>query len=951
MSEIQYIGEHLLPGQIGRVLIILSFVASLLAGVAYTFATNRRESEEFEGWRRMGRSAFIVHGLSTLGVIALMFYVMWNQYFEYQYAQAHVSEDLPYKYILSAFWEGQEGSFLLWMFWHIFLGFILMARAKSWESPVMTCMSFIQMGIGSMILGLYIFDIKIGSNPLLLLRDVTNAPIFANAEYVKLIKGTGLNPLLQNYWMTIHPPTLFLGFGALTIPFCYSIAALWTRRFKEGLNVVLPWALFAGAIMGTGILMGGAWAYEALSFGGYWAWDPVENTSLVPWILIVAGIHTNVVAKSTGYSMKSTFIFYILAFIMIVYSTLLTRSGWLGDTSVHAFTEMGLEWQLVIFNVVPLLVGIYFYATRASSIPAPEKEENISSREFWMFIGSLVLLFSALLISFTSSIPIYQKIASAFGTELNITSPLDPVAHYNKYQLWIGVFVSVLSGVASFLRYKEFNWSKFSTKFFKHVGISFVISLGLTFLLKQWIAANAWQYMVLMFAGLFAIVSNLDYLITFTKGNLKTVGSSLSHMGFGIMIIGILASGLNKEFISQNRFAFEGMLDEERLKKNVILFKGDPLFMNGYEVTYVKDSLWGVNREFEVEYKLMDEKGAVREKFSVFPNILYDKSFTKIAASNPSTKHYALKDIFSHVAALPPSEMDPELAKEMEDSLKYLSYELIPGQWLPIADTLPIIQNDTFKIKRYELLLESVDKTAKNKDYKSQKGDISLGLKLKVKDIEANVIHDVKPIIVLRGNMLYTFPQTVNDLFWKFKIPDTIFEQVLKGEEGMNYEPFQFKEGDKINYKNYTITFTGFKKDPKHPDYNPLPEDIAVAAVMKINDGKKDFFANPIYLVRGNMPSNLKDEIEQLGLHFRFSSIDPYTQSVSMSIAQENPTTESSYTVQMAKHVPPTDYIVLEAILFPGINFFWLGTIMALLGLALSMIRRMRELKERRQNV
>ena len=320
MEEIQYIGEHLLPGKIGHFALVASFVASLLAAVAYYFATEKRAEESYISWRNIGRASYLAHGLGIFIVIGTMFYLMINQYYEYQYVQAHVSEDLPFKYIFSAFWEGQEGSFLLWMFWHIILGVVLIGTAKKWEAPVMSVLASIQLFIGSMILGLYLgvgdFVTKIGSNPLLLLRDTLDAPIFANADYVSLLKGTGLNPLLQNYWMTIHPPTLFLGFASTAIPFCFAIAGLWTKEHKAWLKPALSWALFSAAILGTGILMGGAWAYEALSFGGYWAWDPVENMSLVPWIILLAGVHTNLISKSTGHSVRATYIFYLLTFYL-----------------------------------------------------------------------------------------------------------------------------------------------------------------------------------------------------------------------------------------------------------------------------------------------------------------------------------------------------------------------------------------------------------------------------------------------------------------------------------------------------------------------------------------------------------------------------------------------------------------------------------------------------------
>ena len=293
VEQIQYEGEHLLPGKIGHFAILLSFTAALLSSLSYFFATQRRDQiVEANSWKKIGRLSFITHGIATFSVIGIIFYIMSMKYYEYQYVWAHVSEDLPYKYIFSAFWEGQEGSFLLWMFWHVILGFVLMKTAKKWESPVLSVIAFVQLIITSMILGI-VFDFgpessfKLGSNPLLLLRDTMEAPIFNNAAYLTLIKGTGLNPLLQNYWMTIHPPTLFLGFASTVVPFAYAVAGLWTKEHKQWLKPVLSWSLFSGAILGTGILMGGAWAYEALSFGGYWAWDPVENMSLVPWICLL----------------------------------------------------------------------------------------------------------------------------------------------------------------------------------------------------------------------------------------------------------------------------------------------------------------------------------------------------------------------------------------------------------------------------------------------------------------------------------------------------------------------------------------------------------------------------------------------------------------------------------------------------------------------------------------
>src|SRR5690606_4896625 len=156
-----------------------------------------------------------------------------QHYFEYQYAWQHSSLELPLKYLASCFWEGQEGSFLLWMFWHVVIGFILLKYTKEWEPTVMAVLALVQIALSSMLLGLDFFGTKLGSSPFNLLRDTTAGPIFSNPDYLSFIKdGNGLNPLLQNYWMVIHPPTLFFGFASTVVPFAFAVAGIWRGDYK-----------------------------------------------------------------------------------------------------------------------------------------------------------------------------------------------------------------------------------------------------------------------------------------------------------------------------------------------------------------------------------------------------------------------------------------------------------------------------------------------------------------------------------------------------------------------------------------------------------------------------------------------------------------------------------------------------------------------------------------------
>ncbi len=384
-----YTGEHLLPGQIGHFFIVLSLVASIVATFSYFKSTRSEKDIDAGYWKKLARYAFLTEAISVVAIFVSLFYIIQNHLFEYKYAWQHSSLALEPKYMLACFWEGQEGSFLLWSVWHCVLGLILIKTSKKWEAPVMTVVSFAQVCLATMIAGIYIFNWKMGSNPFILLRDsgvLDNAPALhlnfdvsqpLRPDYMSSIKdGNDLNPLLQNYWMVIHPPVLFLGFASTIVPFAFAIAGLWIKKFGEWTKVALPWALFSAAVLGVGIMMGAAWAYESLTFGGYWAWDPVENASLVPWLILIAGIHTLLIYKHSGHSLRATHLFLILSFGFILYSTFLTRSGILGEASVHAFTDLGMNWQLLTFLFIfrTSRIDLFFLAGIAKFLPLKKKK-------------------------------------------------------------------------------------------------------------------------------------------------------------------------------------------------------------------------------------------------------------------------------------------------------------------------------------------------------------------------------------------------------------------------------------------------------------------------------------------------------------------------------------------------------------------------------------------------
>lgn len=684
-----YIGEHLLPGSLGHLFIILSLVASLVATFAYfkavqskqlnaSSSTNENFLSEFtqpnnNSWKNLARGAFFVEVLSVFAIFGILFYIIYNHLFEYKYAWQHSSRTLEVKYLLSCFWEGQEGSFLLWSIWHCVLGLILIRKARNWEAPVMTVVSFAQVCLATMIAGMYFFNWKMGSNPFVLLRNEMDAPVFSQPNYLSLIRdGNDLNPLLQNYWMVIHPPVLFLGFASTIVPFAFAIAGLWTKKFGDWTKPALPWALFSAAVLGTGIMMGGRWAYESLNFGGYWAWDPVENASLVPWLTLIGGIHTLLIYKHTGHSLRATHFLFLITFNLVLYSTFLTRSGVLGDTSVHAFTDLGMNFQLLAFLFVFLIPSFVFYAIRYKSIPHIVKEEQTSSREFWMFIGSLIFFLSALFISIATSLPVINKI---FGS--NFTMGEDAVFSYNRVIIFVAIIIGILTAVIQYLKYKQTDPKFFRKKILVPTIIALIISTvvlafgninyvehGLGFLGAIWFA---------MVCSIYAIIANTAYVWIGMRGKLKLSGGSISHLGFGLMLLGILISSSKKEVMSWNTSGIFVQLGEKNKitgepGENLTLVKGLPTTMGNYNVTYESDSMHPKKPLWY--YKIHFKNKTGNEQFTLMPNAFVNYKGNQGLMANPAARHYWDHDIFTYITSLPDPEKNKDTASFKPQNLK-----------------------------------------------------------------------------------------------------------------------------------------------------------------------------------------------------------------------------------------------------------------------------------------
>ncbi|MCZ6900683.1 MAG: cytochrome c biogenesis protein CcsA [Bacteroidetes bacterium] len=697
-----------LIGDIGHFLVIVSFITSLMA--TYTFFKGSAADEiSRRQWMSYARYVFGIHFIAVIGVIISLFIIIYNHNFEYHYAYSHSSRNLPVYYIISCFWEGQEGSFLLWIFWQALLGVIIIKTNRIWQGPVMTVFSFVQAFLTSMILGVVIpgLSLKIGSDPFILLRDASSAPIFQmNPEFIPE-DGTGLNPLLQNYWMVIHPPTLFLGFAATLVPFAYCIAGLWQKKYREWIRPALPWTLFAAMVLGVGILMGGYWAYETLSFGGYWNWDPVENAVYVPWLLLLASYHTMIAYGKSNTALKSSIILVITTFLVILYSTFLTRSGILGDSSVHSFTDLGLSGQLLLYLMVFLLMSLFLIVKTWNKIPTNEEEVSVYSREFWIFIGVTTLCLMGFQVLVPTSIPVFNSVIELFGGSSNMAPPADQIDFYSKFQIWFAILVALLSGTGQFFWWKKMNREALREAMIYPIIISLLISSGAILIFD----VSKLGYMFLMTAGIYTIVANGKIFLGIFKNNWNLTGGSIAHIGIGMILIGILFSSGYSKIISLNRTGvrlFENST-EEMDRENLLLWINEPRQMDQYILVYKGAQLETKNTSFYISKKDVfstpDPNKVVAERpifhnqlkyydtgdtIEIYPeNTYYEVEYRNTNGGNfflypraqinpqmggllasPDIKRFWGKDLYTHISAGPDPEQDPEWSENKEYVIK-----------------------------------------------------------------------------------------------------------------------------------------------------------------------------------------------------------------------------------------------------------------------------------------
>ncbi|MBR1645627.1 MAG: cytochrome c biogenesis protein CcsA, partial [Selenomonadaceae bacterium] len=280
----------------------------------------------------------ICAGLSASFVTAaslLLWHLIFADDFTVEYVASYSSTQLPTIYKVSAFWAGQQGSFLLWLLVHAATGLILTFRRT--QASALAIYFLLQAALTALVLA--------------------KSPFAENPAQV--VEGVGLNPLLQDFWMAIHPPIIFVGYALLAVPFALSLGNLLTEAAsRTWLEEARIWTLTAWSFLGAGIFVGGYWAYKVLGWGGYWGWDPVENSSLVPWLLSAVLLHLIDLARKKSAVLAPAHVAATFTYALVIYGTFLTRSGILGDFSVHSFASSTVGAAIAFVNALVLIGGL-----------------------------------------------------------------------------------------------------------------------------------------------------------------------------------------------------------------------------------------------------------------------------------------------------------------------------------------------------------------------------------------------------------------------------------------------------------------------------------------------------------------------------------------------------------------------------------------------------------------
>ena len=517
----------------GSVALNLAFGCSVLSIITLLIYNRTLDHRLFLTGQRLGLavSFFVFIATFTLS------YQLLISNFDIDYVARYTSFETPMIYKVSALWAGQSGSLLFWLFILSIFNTITIIQNQTRHHSLMPWVIIIMSATQAFFL--------------ILTNFITNPFEPTQAEFV-VVNGNGLNPLLQNITMAIHPPVLYLGYVGFTVPFAFAFSALvnkdtgvlWVRSIRR-------WTLVTWLFLSIGIILGGWWAYQELGWGGYWAWDPVENASFMPWLTATAFLHSIIIQEKKDMLRIWNMILIVLTFSLCIFGTFLTRSGVM--SSVHSFTESSLGPVFLSFVFIILLSSFGLMYTRIDDLRSPRKIESVTSREGGFLFNNLIFVVICFAVFWGTLFPVITEAIT--GDQISVGPPF-----FNQINIPIGLALLALTGIGPLLAWKGTSNRKLIQKFTLPTLLALLSAL-------LFIIAKMTGYVVISFS--LCVFVTVAILSEFVKGvrirtgkfnessivalykmiskNRSRYGGYIVHLGIVLMFIGFTGHAFDKE--------------------------------------------------------------------------------------------------------------------------------------------------------------------------------------------------------------------------------------------------------------------------------------------------------------------------------------------------------------------------------------------------------------------
>lgn len=526
----------------GNFCLLLSLCLSVFAFLAALLGAWQKQERCM---RSAERAVYAATAGVTLSLFSLLYLLLAND-FAISHVAGSSSRELPVFYKIAAIWGAHDGSMLLWVFFTaIFCAVVAYQNRLRYRDMMPYVLAVLAFNL-SFFLALNIFL----SNPFDPLVQIF--PDGTLQSYVPP-DGRGLNPLLQHWAMVIHPPILYLGFIGFVVPFAFAFGALATKQLGDTwIRTTRRWTLLTWLLLGVGIILGGKWAYVVLGWGGYWAWDPVENSSLMPWLTSTAFLHSVVVQERRGMLKIWNILLILLTFLLGIFGTFITRSGIV--SSVHAFADSNLGRFFLVYMFIILFVTLYLIADRRAFLKSERRLDSVLSRESAFLFNNFILIVSCFAVFWGTMFPILSE--GIKGTKITVGPPF-----FNNVNVPVGLILLLLTGIGPLFAWRKTSLASLKKSFawplaFSAIACAALLAGGMRNLYSL-VCLSLCVFVIVTIAEEFFKGTRirvrskgenfLSAAVNLTLKNKRRYGGYIVHLGIALMFMGFAGNAFNRQ--------------------------------------------------------------------------------------------------------------------------------------------------------------------------------------------------------------------------------------------------------------------------------------------------------------------------------------------------------------------------------------------------------------------